>query len=249
MSADVDDRHDTSSAPTPVDLWTIRLDDESFPARDMDWVLDATEHTRASSFVFERDRRRFVRRRVALRVLLSRYCGVSPDRLEFGKGDNGKPYLAIPGDTSIIFSASHAHELALVAVSHGCDVGVDIEWSGRTVEWVAISGMFARDERARLRELSGSSLHLAGLRCWTRKEAFVKGRGDGLSLPLDLFTVSVDANEDARHVQVAPEIDDGFCWALTDIDVPPDYVASLATTFGVPPIRLYDATTLRSLRS
>ena len=227
----------------PVDLWTIRLDDESFPARDMDWVLDAAEHARSASFVFERDRRRFVRRRVALRVLLSRYCGVAPECLEFGKGANGKPFLASPGDTAITFSASHSHELALVAVSHGCEIGVDIEWSGRSVEWYAVSDMFARAECARLRELSGSSLHLAGLRCWTRKEAFVKGRGDGLSLPLDLFTVSVDANEQAHPVQVAPEIDDGFCWALTDIDVPPDYVASLATTFGVPPIRLYDATT------
>jgi 4'-phosphopantetheinyl transferase len=225
-----------------VDVWTIRLDEEPFDVADADAVLDAEERTRASRFVFDRDRRRFVRRRLALRRLLGRYSDLPPERLQFGKGENGKPFLAFPDGTSITFSASHANELALVAVTHGCCIGVDVEWIGRTVEWYSVSRMFAAGERARLRQLSGDELRFAGFRCWTRKEAFVKGRGDGLSLPLQLFEVNVDEGEPPRLVSVAPEIDDGRDWTLTEVEVPPEYIACLASTSGEPHIQLHDGT-------
>jgi 4'-phosphopantetheinyl transferase len=229
-----------------VDVWTVRLDEEPFDAADADAVLDAEERTRASRFVFDRDRRRFVRRRVALRRLLGRYCDRTPGDLQFGKGENGKPFLAFPPDTSITFSASHANELALVAVSRGCAIGIDVEWIGRTVEWYSVSRMFAVGERTRLRQLSGDELRFAGFRCWTRKEAFVKGRGDGLSLPLELFEVNVDAGEPPRLVSVAPEIDDGRHWTLTEIGVAPEYIACLASTSGGPHVQLHDGTRVLS---
>jgi 4'-phosphopantetheinyl transferase len=229
------------SGATPVDVWTIRLDAEPFAVCDDESMLDGDERARASRFVFARDRRRFVRRRIALRTILGSLCGLPPDRLRFGKGLCGKPFLRAPGDGSITFSASHSHELALVAVTRGCCLGVDVEWSGRTIDWRSVSSMFAEHERARLRQLSGRALDLAGYRCWTRKEAFVKARGEGLSLPLPLFEVSVEADEPARLLRIAPEIDDGLQWTLTDIDAPPGYVAVLATAFGQPSLRVHDA--------
>jgi 4'-phosphopantetheinyl transferase len=226
-----------------VDVWTIRLDEEPFDRVEGDTVLDADERARASRFVFERDRRRFVRRRVALRRLLGQCSGVQPERIQFGAGEYGKPFLLFPRDTSITFSASHANELAVVAVTQdrGVRIGIDVEWTRRTVEWHAISRMFAPGERTRLCELSGAELIVAGFRCWTRKEAFVKGRGDGLSLPLHLFEVNVDAGEPPRVLHIAPEIDDRREWTLTDVDVPPEYIACLASTSGQAELRIHKA--------
>src|SRR5262249_39100189 len=234
------ERPTRSIGPTNVDVWTIRLDEEPFDA-DAGAVLDDEERMRASRFVFERDRRRFVRRRVALRRILGRYCRVPQDGLRFGKGANGKPFLVFPDDTGLSFSTSHANELAVVAITGCGGVGIDVEWIGRTVEWYAVSRMFAPGECTRLRRLSGDDLRLAGFRCWTRKEAFVKARGDGLSLPLTLFEVTVADGEPARVARVAAEIDDGIAWTLTEIDVRPGYVTCLATSAGAPSIELHDA--------
>jgi len=222
-----------------VDVWSVRLDDEA-PAAAAESVLDDPERTRAARFLFDRDRRRFVRRRFALRSILARYAGIPPAQLQFASGSHGKPTLAGPG-RSVAFSASHAHELAVVAVADSSPIGIDLEWAGRTVEWQAISSMFAVGERAQLLALSGAALERAGFRCWTRKEAYVKARGDGLSLPLQLFEVTVADGEPARVAYVAAEIDDGVAWTLTEIDVGPGYVACLATADGAPSIELYDA--------
>jgi 4'-phosphopantetheinyl transferase len=223
-----------------VDVWSVRLDDEAVAAAG-EAVLDDPERTRAARFAFDRDRQRFVRRRVALRSILARYARMPPAQLQFVSGSHGKPTLAGPSGRTVAFSASHANELAVVAVTDGATIGIDLEWTGRTVEWHAISSMFAVGERAQLLALSGAALERAGFRCWTRKEAYVKARGDGLSLPLELFEVTVTEGEPARVAHVAAEIDDGVAWTLTEIDVGPGYVACLATADGAPSIERYDA--------
>lgn len=219
-----------------VDVWTIRLDVDAFQIAGVDplRLLDEAERCRAERFVFDADRRRFIHRRAALRMLLSTYCGASPCALEFLHGVNGKPFLSLSVGAGLDFNSSATHELAVVGVTRACLIGVDVEWIGREVDWTKIGQqVFASAELTRFQELAPEARRRAGFLCWTRKEAFVKGRGDGLSLPMNQFEVGVDPWEPARLRNLAPELSDDLVWELSDITVPSGYVGAIATT-GLP---------------
>lgn len=210
-----------------IHLWSVEL---LRPPRDMavlaGW-LSEDERARAARFRLERDRRRYVAGRGALRAVLSRYEGVAPARLRFAYGAHGKPRLQredAPGAPALAFNASHAQELMLVAVGACAALGVDVESERnlQDVDGLARHVCSAAEHRSLL-ELPPAHRPAAFLRCWTRKEAYVKALGTGLSTPLE--QVHVGCGETPVH----PE-----GWSLTDLQPAPGQAGALAVPGPAP---------------
>jgi 4'-phosphopantetheinyl transferase len=190
--------------------------------------LSPDERRRAAAFHFERDRRRFAAARGILRELLGRYLGVDSSALVFVYGSHGKPALASPWE-GLRFNVSHSGGLALFAFATGQDVGVDIEQERPLPEMDSIAERhFSPLENAALQLLAEPERRRAFFRCWTRKEAFIKAIGDGLSHALDSFDVTVAASEPARLLRVAGEPDASRRFRLEGLEPAHGFAAALA---------------------
>ena len=208
--------------------------------RRFEGLLSDDERRRAARFRFVDDRTRFVVARGSLRAILSRYGAGPPDQLTLLTGSHGKPML--PPPSPLHFNVSHSGSVGLVAVALGREVGVDVEQIRPLRSLRAIARrFFAPAEVAALERLAPSDFVAGFYRCWTRKEAYVKARGLGLSLPLEGFEVAVGAVELASGawLQIA-ESDDltGSPWHVTDLEVPPAYVAALAVSGSGAQVRM-----------
>jgi 4'-phosphopantetheinyl transferase len=214
-----------------VDVWAIDLQVPDETLRRAYEVLSDDELKRAQRFRFPVDSRRFVIARSALRKILADYLHASPKQLVFEYSAYGKPKLATPA-ADLRFNLSRSHEKALIACTRSCEVGVDIEWLGRTL---AIDDLaqrfFSSGENDKLRTFPPEDRHHVFLECWTLKEAFVKGVGKGLSIGLDTFDVSqgLGGPNLGRSVPNEPFVVNG--WSLTTfaINELEGYVSAVAT--------------------
>lgn len=156
-------------------------------------TLSPDERQRADRFHFQRDRRDYVSARGMLRDILGRYLDVRPEHVRFAYSSHGKPSPSADMDAGWLhFNVSHSRGIALCAVARGRDVGVDIEHIREDIESAEIAArFFSRDEQSALARLPSGRRLAAFFDCWTRKEAFIKALGDGLSHPLESFTVSL----------------------------------------------------------
>jgi 4'-phosphopantetheinyl transferase len=210
-----------------VHVWQVRLDRPESALRRMSRLLSADETERAERFRVERVRHRFVLGRGVLRMILGRYAGRHPAHLRFRYGEHGKPALADGGD--LCFNVSHSDSLALYAVARGREIGVDVERLRPLPRAERIAErFFSLPERAALRATPSERRLEAFYTCWTRKEAYIKARGDGLGHPLDRFAVSIAPGEPAR-LWAAGEADGGEIarWSLDAVPPAPGYVAAL----------------------
>jgi len=185
---------------------------------------------RARRFHFQRDSERFIVTRGLLRCILGRYLGIEPGRLRFVYNSYGKPALATASDEgALCFNLSHSGGLALYAVARGRQVGIDLERIRAVPEIEQIAQrFFSSREYAAFRSLAAGLRQEAFYSCWTRKEAYIKARGQGLSLPLDQFDVSLVPGEPARLLDVRGDSQDGHHWLLRELEPGPGYVAALA---------------------
>ncbi|HEY7171227.1 MAG TPA: 4'-phosphopantetheinyl transferase superfamily protein [Vicinamibacterales bacterium] len=212
-----------------VHVWLVDLNPGDEQIRAYRETLSADEHERAERFYFERDRRRFVVARGALRAIVGGYLRIEPAALEFEYGGRGKPAIAARVGRPLAFNVSHSGELALIACSPCGDLGVDIEEMRLLDDADEIAAQFFSErEVATLRSLPSGSRNEAFFRCWTRKEAYVKAVGDGLSRPLDAFDVTF-APGDAAALTIGGDDDDTRHWALYALDVPRGYAGALVT--------------------
>ncbi len=196
--------------------------------------LSEDELRRAERFHFPRDRSSFVVARGTLREILSLYVGVPPGLLRFDYNAFGKPELAgAQGESRVRFNLSHAGGLALYAVAAGRDVGVDIEAVRESVNCEELaSSFFSRREVAALLALPACDRRRAFFECWARKEAYIKGRGEGLSLPLDSFDVSLAPGEPAALLAARDERAGAARWSLCELKAGPGYAAAIAVEGG-----------------
>jgi len=170
-------------------------------------TLNAEEKARAEKFLVPRARENFVAARGILRELLGAYLGIGADQVTFRYGAQGKPFLAPIHDSQLSFNVSHSHGMGLFAFAERGELGVDIEQARADFQGMEIaSRFFSEQEIAELKKLPPSEATEAFFGCWTRKEAYVKAHGEGLSIPLRSFTVSFDA---PRQVLQA----DGAAWS------------------------------------
>jgi 4'-phosphopantetheinyl transferase len=194
--------------------------------------LSAEERARAARFVFVRDRHHFLAARGLLRVILASYLDRAPEELSFHYGAYGKPALAAAGPgADLRFNVSHSHGLALFAIADGREVGVDVERIEAKADLQRLAeGFFAAREVEALRSLCPSEQPRAFFACWTRKEAFIKATGEGLSRPLDGFDVSVAPDDDAPALCIGSGSEETGRWSLRDLRPASGFAAALAVS-------------------
>jgi 4'-phosphopantetheinyl transferase len=211
-----------------VHVWRVDLAQPDEYVRILRDVLSSDELKRADSFYFQHDRRRFIVGRGALRTILGRYLGAPADRLCFTYTLYGKPQLSSgQGSPALQFNVSHSDDLALCAVARGRIVGVDLERIRANIDYGELAErFFSRAECAMLLALP-APLKLQGFfNCWTRKEAYIKARGEGLSLPLNRFTVSLAPDRPAQMIS-AEEPGEVVRWSICELHPSPGYAAAL----------------------
>ena len=220
-------------APGEVHVWRLALDQPESVVAGFRATLEADEIERAGRFHFEKHRRHFVVGRGGLRYVLSRYLDVKPEEFRFSYGAFGKPAL-----DQLRFNMSHSHDLALFAVAADRELGVDVERIRADFASEDIARrFFSRVEVAAFNALDKEQQVAAFFRCWTRKEAYIKAIGRGLSEPLDAFDVTLTPGEAAALLRA--ERGDASRWALFDIDAGGGYAAALAVESPVSNIRLW----------
>lgn len=210
-----------------VHLWSIGLNDPAPDIPDLQGLLSPDERERAARFRFEKHRNQFIVTRVTLRRLLAFYLAVSPREISFCYSDHGKPSLAERAQHEVDFNVSHTEGMAIFGFTPGRRIGVDIE-NLRTdfrVEEIA-ERFFSLAERTALREISVERRHETFFRIWTRKEAYIKALGEGLSHPLHQFDVSLD--DIARLIATRPDASEARRWQLENLTVAPGFVAAAA---------------------
>jgi 4'-phosphopantetheinyl transferase len=192
-------------------------------------LLSADEHARARRFRFERHRIRYIVGRGSLRQLLGRYVAMEPGLLRFSYSGYRKPALSAPS-TTLSFNVSHSEDLALYAVCLDSEVGIDVErFRPEPIRDRVPERFFSQREVETLRSLPESAQAAAFLRCWTRKEAFLKARGDGLMLPLDAFDVTLTEHEAPCLLRTAWDPLEASSWSLHDLSTSfPGFAAALA---------------------
>ena len=211
-------------------VWRVSLKQNAAALDEFQSVLDDDEGRRAERFRFEKDRAHYLAARGALRLLLSRYLDVPPEAVAFEYNAYGKPALSAAfAARDLRFNLSHSGELALYAFTHGRDVGVDIEWTGRRLdqpEQIA-ERYFSPADRAALRRLPDELKRQGFFNAWTRKEAYIKARGMGLYLALDQFDVSLDPAQPARLLATRDDPAQASRWQMRDLAPGAGYVAAL----------------------
>ncbi len=213
-----------------VDVWCIALDQPQSVVQRYAQVLAPDERMRAARFHFERDQRRFTLVRGHVRHILARYLGVAPQTFQFQYNAYGKPGLeAATYPMAPQFNLSHAGNLALCAVTTERAVGIDIEQICPITDFShLVERFFSAQEYAQFRLLPAQRRIAAFFAGWTRKEAYIKAHGSGLSSPLDQFAVTLDPDEPAHLLSVQGEPHAAARWVLRDLAVDPGYAAALA---------------------
>ena len=218
-----------------VHVWAVRLDDASVDLDRAGALISPDERERAACFKFDRDRRRYLVAHLVLHEILRRYLPVGLTGLSFDLGVNGKPRLARAlAPSGVEFNLSHSNEMALLAVCHQGQVGVDIEYVKEDFEFQEVAErFFTAKEVAALRGLSPSLQRQAFFKCWTSKEAFLKAKGTGLSGELDEVEIAIIADEQVRITANVPG------WSLAELDSIDGYEAALVVAGASVPICYY----------
>ncbi len=213
-----------------IELWLVEGPGTE-PERSLLYdVLSEDERALAARFKVEDVRSSFIVSRGFLRTILGDALGSAPESINFGEGEHGKPFLAGAHATSEIeFNVSHSGDVFLYAVSRGRTVGVDVERKKEdlSVETLA-QRYFAAGEVRRLMEETPSEERLDSFyRCWTRKEAYLKARGTGLTTKLHAFEVTFLPGVPPAMHRTDEDGEDPATWKVFDVPVPDGYVAAL----------------------
>jgi 4'-phosphopantetheinyl transferase len=212
-----------------VDIWKVDLN-QAETENPSASILSPDEQERAARFHFEKDRIHFTRCRSALRNLLAAYLAMPPDEIHFDYQTGGKPQITAEQDPNALqFNVSHSGGLALIAIGSEHRLGVDIETMRRDIDAAALAErFFSVRERAGLRALP-EGLRVRGFfACWTRKEAFLKATGTGLSFPLADFSVTTHPDHDPKLEEIEGNFEAGKEWVLKDLGVGDDHHATVA---------------------
>lgn len=223
-------------APGRVDLWWVRLSVLQGAMARWWATLSPDERERAGRYRFERDRAQFVAARGALRALLTGYVGEPAGQIALAAGAYGKP--CAPAWPRLRFNLSHAGDRAVYAVALDREVGVDIEELRPELAGRAIAAQFfSAHELRELDRLPSAAWAEGFFTCWTRKEAYIKARGLGLSLDLAQFDVSLAPGEAAALLATRDNPAEAGRWSLHALDAGPGYIAALAAEGSISELR------------
>ena len=214
-------------------VWAACLDACESELRNFASVLSPDERARAERFRFEIHRNRFIAGRGLLRTILGRYLEIQPNRIQFGYGKNGKPFLSERGN-GLKFNLAHSEEMALVAVTASGEIGVDVE-RVRVLEDFEelVARFFSRRETEEFRRLQPDEQPAAFFNLWTRKEAWLKATGEGILHSLKNVEVSFLPGEPARFLSLPAEPGQTSVWELRELFPSPGWAGALATNGGI----------------
>lgn len=210
-----------------VHIWCSSVQLSSTHIESLANLLSSDEVIRMQRFHFADDQRRFIISRGLLRKLLGHYLGIDPKRIRFDHNKYGKPNLS--RELNVNFNLSHSGEVVLHAIGYEKRIGIDVELIREDIPYDKITDYsFSESEKKSLSGLSDEKKIGAFFNCWTRKEAYIKAIGLGLSYPMSTFDVSVAPGAITKLIgnRLFPyEVDR---WKLIDIEVSPEYAATLA---------------------
>lgn len=191
--------------------------------------LTRDERQRAARFARERDRRRFIAARALLRQLLATRLGTAAESIELVYNAYGKPALARSGGApDLRFNLSHCGDMAVFGFAEAREVGIDIEAVRALDDADAMAARaFSKSEYRAYRALPERERPLGFFYCWTRKEAFVKACGRGLSQPLDGFDVSLTPGQPARILRVGCTPGERCGWTLRSLFPAPGFIGAV----------------------
>lgn len=201
LSSQLQQRGNYATNTTEIDIWIWSLKGSPPELTALEDLLSADEIERAQRFVKPIDSLRFIAARGTLRKILSLYCQKDARNLSFNYNKYGKPELDLNDVHSVNFNLSHSGNYAVLAVSNQCELGIDIEEIKPFREDIA-ARFFSDRECAALANMNGEDYFDGFYRCWTRKEAFVKAHGTGLTLPLNSFDVTVQKFLDPKIMRL-----------------------------------------------
>jgi 4'-phosphopantetheinyl transferase len=234
-------RTNYSLLPDEVHVWRASLDQPQGHFVRLKQILSPQERARANRFHFEADRKRCVLARGLLRLLIGHCLGTPADRLRFQYGEFGKPSLARGPYPNLQFNLSHSGDLVLIALSYERAVGVDVERMRIDVATDEIAArFFSANECRDLAKVPPEMRCAAFFECWTRKEAYLKARGDGLSLPLEQFDVSFLGQDKPRLIEARHDPTEVSRWTLHALEGGGGYKAALAVEGADWKLRCWD---------
>jgi len=206
------------------------LNSQAACLRLLELNLSVDERARVARFRFTQDRERFIVARALLREILALYLSMAARQLRFGYSAHGKPFLMYPAHKRLRFNVSHSRNIVLVAIAYEREIGVDIEHINADYEYEAIAQtVLSTPEKHVLDRFDGEAKRRAFIQFWTRKEAYIKADGRGVTLPLEHIDTSVPADRVAILDEATGERQVCERWMLRNLAAGPDYAATLAT--------------------
>src|SRR5258708_850386 len=199
-----------------VHVWRASLEAPLNTLYYLQHVHSPEEVERARQFYFEKDRRYWTVAHGVLRMLLAHYLDIDPREIRFVTDNYGKPSIVYPSlGTRLYFNLSHSDGLAVYAFTYDRHVGVDVEHMRANINCEELAKYhFSPYECAVLQRLPAVVREEAFFLCWSRKEAYIKARGKGLSIPLDQFDVSLTPGEPAALIASREDPQATTCWSL-----------------------------------
>ena len=213
-----------------IHVWRVSLAQTASCLQSLQQTLSTDEQTKAERFHFPKDRSQFIVSRGALRAILSRYLTINPSLLRFDYNPYGKPFVtSAQGGNTLRFNLSHSRGMALIAITKNREIGVDIEGINPNFSCLEIAERFFSPlENSVLRSLPEHLQPTAFFTCWTRKEAYIKAVGKGLSIPLNGFDVTLAPGEPAALLNVEQNPEEASRWSLIELIPSSDMVAAVA---------------------
>ena len=190
-------------------------------------ILNTKERERVNKFYFEKDKNCYIIARGILRTLLAKYLNLNPSKIKFQYTEKGKPFLK--HSSNIKFNISHSKNTIVLGFLKNDEIGVDVEFSKNKVEALLVAkSFFSKNEIKALHKLTPSYIQQGFYNCWTRKEAFIKAIGHGLSFPLDQFEVSLESTEIAILKETLWDVKEKEFWTLKSFIPFKDYIGAVA---------------------
>jgi 4'-phosphopantetheinyl transferase len=212
-----------------VQVWTAAVpDDKELTA--LNRMLSASERERAERFLVPEPRRQFVFGRALLRQLLGACLTIDPATVAFGSGPRGKPFLEqSASDGDLRFNLSHSGSLVAVGLARGHEVGVDLEWMHHLAEWSPLAArIFSARELDELYALPEPQQREAFFNGWTRKEAYLKATGEGLTDTLPAIEVALAPGQEPRLLRLSGDADAARQWTMRAIPLPRGFAGTVA---------------------
>ncbi len=210
-----------------VHLWRVHVPSAMSRLPRLRCLLSADECARANRFHFEHDRNRFAIGRGVLRDILARYLGGQRSAVGISYGSFGKPIMSQLNNVGISFNLSHSGEWVVYALARECHVGVDIERIRFDINHAELANkVFSKSEQRLLNSMDRKVKAEVFFKVWTRKEAFLKAIGRGLSVPLSSVEVMSSPEDPPKLLGTYSKLVCGY-WSMQDINVSDAYAGTL----------------------